>query len=132
MRNSLSDEERKEIIDVPPSPWKEWFLTEGSKTWIAVGLLILDIFVYGALWLSSWAYAHYLIPPALIAALYLNYVLWTYLWSVPDIDELRKGRLKHTLAHPFPVGRWTPEYKVWKEQGDAGLHSGALNPDEFV
>jgi hypothetical protein len=131
-KNSLTEEERKKYIADPGTPWKTWLLTEGLKTWIGLAMLILDIFLYGTLWLTGNVYARYAIIPAMIGAVYLNYLLWIYLWRVPDIDELRKGRLKRTLRSPFPVGRWTLEYKTWKEQGVSALHSDEINPKEFL
>jgi hypothetical protein len=132
MKNSLTPEERKKAIDDPGTPWKVWWYAQGSKTWIGVGMMILDVFLYGTIWMWTWPYAHYMLIPAMPFALYLNYLLWNYLWRVPDLDELRKGQIERTALHPWPVGRWTEDYAVWKAQGVAGLHGDAINPGDFV
>jgi len=128
----LSEEERKEVIADPGLSWKDWAIYQGLKTWVGLALFIGDCLLFAGLWTGGSVAYRISIAPAMAGAIYLNYLLWSYLWYVPDIGQLRKAKQKRTLLHPFPVGRWTPEYETYKKSGLRGLHAEEVNPEEFL
>ncbi|MGA7923785.1 MAG: hypothetical protein WCA77_07405 [Thermoplasmata archaeon] len=100
-----TSEERKEAIADPGPSWREYFFYSFLKVWIALGLLILDAFVAGI-----WFHPINLVGlvASLAAALFLEFLLYRYLWYRPAIE--RSGtRFKRSILRPVPYGRWTPE-----------------------
>ncbi len=127
----LSEEERKQYIDLPPEPWKQWLLREGLKPWVGLGLFTFDAIFYLTLKESGNALAIDAILPSLAVILYLNFALWIYLWRIPTPDEIRQGRVVRSALRPFAVGRWTLEYPLWKESKFDELSEDTVNPREF-
>jgi hypothetical protein len=128
----LSDEERKRFIDDPGIPWMTWLLTIGLKPWIGLGLFIGDSLTLLNLWVIGTPVARIAMVPTLLLLIYLNFLLWSYLWHVPTPEELRASPVSPTLRSPFAVGRWTPDYQTWKEGGRTALADGQIDPNEFL
>lgn len=108
----VRDEKRLALQDPGPS-WRQWFLYKGAKAYVILAYLILD----------SWVVAWFLLPftwlglaffvPVLIGSVYLEILLYLYLWYRPSPEVFRRHRLRGDLHptwnRPVRFGRWTPE-----------------------
>ena len=102
----VAEEKRRALADPGPG-WKEWFLQSAAKWWMATLFLVVDSWI-AALWFDPWNL--YGLLPSILAALYLEYVAYAYLWHRPSEEGLgRRGTFRRTLLVPFEYGRWTPE-----------------------
>lgn len=101
---SSVEEEKRRALDNPGRPWKEWFYFTALKWWIGVLFLVVDSWLVATFLASrSWG----LMAASILAAVYLEYLAYGYLWHEPDpAHRPRTGRLRWP---PFEVGRWTPE-----------------------
>jgi hypothetical protein len=102
----IDPEARKKAIEEPGPTWREYFYYSFLKVWIALGLFIVDIWI-AAYWLRP-------INPlglalSLAAAIYLEFLLYEYLWARPKVDETAARRARRTWLRPVIYGRWTPE-----------------------
>ena len=110
-----TEEERKAALAHPGPTWTDYFFRSFLKAWIALGYLILDVFVVG-FWLENHLYVGIL--PSLVAAVYLEWLLWAYLYYEPhggaSASQRREPGLDRFLF-PVTFGRWT-------EPGDRVRH----------
>src|SRR5580693_9954310 len=101
-------EERQQALEHPGPTWKEWFYRSFLKVWIPLGFLIVDSWIVG-----YWVEAHQPIgiPPSLVAALYLEYLGFLYLWYRPRDDPSHsvRGERRRRWIYPVEFGRWTTE-----------------------
>jgi hypothetical protein len=122
----------KELALREPGPsWREWAFFTGFKPWLGVVFLIADAWIAAA-----WLEAGNLIALALslFAAVYLEFLLYRYLWYRPDPEDARdRTTFRPTWTRPVRYGRWTPE----AERVRAGLPLEAApergpDPREFL
>ena len=131
----LVQEKRKALADPGPS-WREWFFYSGSKWWIGVGFLIVDVFAVGS-WISGGATSAGRLGGAfasLAVAIYIEILIYGYLWRRPSDEELAGNRqFRPGLLGLRQVGRWTPE-GVRFPAGRLPLRSedGAPSQQEFL
>ncbi len=112
------------LADADPGPsWREWLFGEAFKWWLGLALLIVDGWI-----VAGWIEAGALVPLVLSisAAIYLEYLLYQYLWH-PYRPELR-GKFRRSWLHPFEVGRWCPEHARLRQGGVVPVEEGA-GPD---
>ncbi len=140
----LRGEERRRALAQPGLGWKDWALYSGLKPWIGLGLLIVDVWAlvtvvglasqpsYG-LWAGLGLEPLAVVCISLLTALtiYLNLVLWSYLWANPREGDLRRGAFNPTALRPFAVGRWTPDYPTWVA-GNLGEVAPDASIEEFL
>ena len=106
------------LADADPGPsWREWLYGEAFKWWLGLALIVVDGWIV-AYWIEVAALVPLLVSVA--AAIYLEYLLYQYLWH-PYAPELR-GHFRPTWYHPFEVGRWCPEHDR--------VRQGLPDPDE--
>jgi hypothetical protein len=137
LERSLSASDRIElekdlVRKAPDLPWKEWAYYSGLKPWVGLGLFTIDAWIAAA-WLEAGNY--YGLVPSLALAVYLEILLYRYLWYRPPVRARRsKGRFRRLWWHPAGSGRWTPE----AEQRRAGVPEDAYasetgpNPRDFL
>jgi DNA-binding transcriptional LysR family regulator len=103
-----NENERKKALEHPGPPWRDWFYASFLKVWIPLGFLIVDSWIVG-----YWVEAGELIGvlPSLAVAIYLEYLVFMYLWYRPRDDPSHSVRAESRRRWLFPVlfGRWTPE-----------------------
>ncbi len=126
-RLGLSASEREALIREPGPSWREWLYAQAFRWWLGLAYLIVDAWI-----LAGWVEVGAWLPLAgsLAAAIYLEYVLWQYLWHVYD-PELR-GKFRASWHSPVEVGRWSPDRdRVLK--GDLAPTPGTgPDPREFL
>ncbi len=131
-RKDLPPEVRQEmeLARQDPGPsWREWFLFSAAKWWLGLAFLIVDVwvvvsaFTYGALTLLL-----------LVVAVYLEIVLWQYLWHRPEsVSHGRNAENRLWWLRPVPVGRWTPEAEEVRGHAPvSGATETAPDPKEFL
>ncbi len=122
------DHEREAALRAPGPSWSDWLYSQAIRWWLGIALLIVDTWI-AAGWIEIGAW----IPLAvsLVAALYLEYLLFQYLWHPYD-PELR-GRFRRSWHTPVEVGRWAPD-RERALRGDLGPDGEARGPDpkEFL
>jgi hypothetical protein len=140
----LRGEERKRALAQPGLGWKDWALYSGLKPWIGLGLLIVDVWAlvtviglasqptYG-LWALLGLEPLAVVTLSLVSAMtiYLNLVVWSYLWANPREGDLRPGAFTPTAWKPFAVGRWTADYPAWAA-GTLGNATPEASVEEFL
>ncbi|MGA8542997.1 MAG: hypothetical protein WB947_05620 [Thermoplasmata archaeon] len=120
-------EEKRRALEDPGPSWREWFFQSAAKWWIGLVYLIVDAWVV-VTFLEAGLYAETV--PAVIVALYLEFLLYRYLWYSPDLSRSR-GRFHRTWIQPVPFGRWTPEADAARAHPSAASDAGPA-PDEFL
>jgi hypothetical protein len=124
----VAEEKRRALLD-PGPPWKEWFLHDGAKWWVGVGLFIIDTWIFvGGLEAGLVGVGLLLIVPAT----YLELLLWRVLWYRPPIDRPVRGDFHRSWFRPVEFGRWTPEGAIIKVRGRDALGPRGPNPKEFL
>ncbi len=120
--------ERRRALEDPGQPWKEWFYFTAFKWWLATGFLIIDSWVVTTfIEIRSWLP----LAAATIGTLYLELLLYSYLWHRPHPDRARTER--RLLWPAFEIGRWTPE--GFRRRAGSSLgpgEEGAPDPREFL
>ena len=127
----VAEEKRRALHDPGPS-WKAWFLHDAAKWWLGITFLVVDSWLIVG-WLEVFDLPALLASGA--AAIYLEYVLWSYLWKRPK-DEARVGvrRFRRSWWRPFEYGRWTPEAERLRLHGGPppAAGEGEPSPHEFL
>jgi hypothetical protein len=116
----------------PDLPWKDWALFTGLKSYVGIGLFILDAWI-AAVWLEAGNYVGLI--PSLVLAVYLEFLLYRYLWYRPSARASRsKRRFRPSWSRPVEYGRWTPE--AARRRSGAMDESGGSpvgpNPRDFL
>lgn len=129
--SDLSPEVRREMeaARAEPGPsWREWFLFSGSKWWIGLGFFIVDA------WILVGAYQGQGLALTLglfVVALYLEVVLYEYLWYRPAPSRsLSAAARPLKWIRPVAVGRWTPEAEAMRAGRE--LPEGTPDAREFL
>jgi hypothetical protein len=109
----LEGAERPAAVNAPGPSWREYFYFSFAKAWALLAFAILDAWVVAS-WLQP------LNAPglalSLAGALYLEFLLYRYLWYEPGPEErLSRGQFRPRWNRPTRLGRWTPE--AWRSQG---------------
>jgi hypothetical protein len=121
---------RKALLEPGPT-WREWFVTDFLKVWIALSFLIIDTFI-AATWLKPFNPGLLLIT--LGTAFYLEFLAYRVLWYDPaPIGRSIRQTFKPDWLHPVPYGRWSPP----GERARKGLPAFPdqpedLDPQEFL
>ena len=125
---SKVDEEKRRALEEPGASWKEWLYFTAFKWWFAIVFLIIDswivtIFLEARSWIP--------LAVATVVAVYLELLLYSYLWRRPDPHRAEPGRRRGGSSQRF--GRWTPEAFRQRAAQAAGTGGEAApDPREFL
>jgi len=130
------EQEKHEALLDPGSSWREWFFYDAMKWWVGLGFLIVDVLICGS-WITQGSFSQWQVVGAalsLLAALYLEILLYRYLWRRPSETELRRpGPFRPNLLALREVGRWTPEGDPRSAHYAARRSTdGTPRPEEFL
>ncbi|HTT16607.1 MAG TPA: hypothetical protein VMH49_04540 [Thermoplasmata archaeon] len=131
----VQEEKREALVDPGPS-WREWFFYDAMKWWLGIVFLIADAWVVTS-WISDGvATATDIVGVvlSLAAALYLEVLLYRYLWRRPsDPDLVGRGTFRPGWKALREVGRWTPEAsRVASRAARRRPEQGGVDPNEFL
>ena len=126
-------EEKRDALRDPGPTWKEWFFYDHAKWWVGLGFLVVDSWIA-----TGWVYNGGLTVVgaaetvvALAAAVYLEFLLYRYLWRRPKAISRARFRRSWTALTEF--GRWTPEAAAHRKRGTPPVPAdGGPNPQEFL
>ncbi len=127
--SSREKEEKQRALHEPGAPWKEWLYFTAFKWWIGIVFLIVDSWIVTIfLEVREWIF----LGLAVAGAIYLEYLLYAYLWRRPDHSRPpEEGGIRWP---PFEIGRWTPE--AFAERAGtspaAGSDQRSPNPRDFL
>ena len=124
--------EKDLVRKAPDLPWKEWAFYSGFKPWVGLGLFIIDAWI-AAGWLEVGNY--YGLVPSLGLAVYLEILLYRYLWYRPSLHgSLSRRRFRRSWIRPVAVGRWTPEAAERRAglSGEFGGSDTGPNPRDIL
>jgi hypothetical protein len=105
-------EEKRRALAAPGPSWRDWFLFDASRWWVALLYLIVDSWIVSfwleqGPWDATWTA---LLVGSLVGACYLEFLLFRFLWYRPSPDQRgRRGSFRRTWFRPVQFGRWTPE-----------------------
>lgn len=103
----LDGTERTEAIEEPGPSWHDYFYFSFAKAWGLLGFAVVDAWV-----IAAWLQPLQVVPLvlSLIAASYLELLLFRFLWYRPGPDDSAStGAFRPTWLRPVRFGRWTPE-----------------------
>ena len=122
---------RKAAVEAAGPSWKEWFYFDFLRVWICLGLFIVDV-LFIVVWLQP--FNGVALVGTLVALVYLDFLVYQYLWHRPDpAKEDRARQFQPTWHRPVRFGRWTPE--TWRiREGHDPFGSASVGPDprEFL
>lgn len=127
----VADEKRRALAD-PGIDWKTWFFQDNSRWWIGLGFLVIDVWVAGTFLEAG---EPLLLVPAIVVAVFLEYLLALYLWHRPSETEYERPRgAARPWYSPFRYGRWTPEAARVRAGGPGLVTPGehGADPNEFL
>lgn len=123
-------EEKRRALREPGPTWREWWFYSASKWYILLGFLIADVWAA-----TAWVEAGVLLAAVGTVALllYLEFLLYQYLWFRPEEAAFRRRALFHPSWHrPVPFGRWTPEAHLVRTGRAGTLDEEGPDLGEFV
>lgn len=96
-------ERRRALAEAGPN-WRTWTFQTGLKPYLILLFVIVDAWIVLS-WVAVGSWAGLVV--SLVAAAYLEFLLYRYLWTRPSPEEPRPFR--RSFSRPVWAGRWTPE-----------------------
>lgn len=130
------EQEKREALRAPGPSWREWFFYDLAKWWVGLLFLVVDVWIGG-----TWIYGGTLstldvggLVLSVVLAVYLEFLLWGYLWRRPSDTTVRsRRRFRPSWRALREFGRWTPEAaRLRDRRGRAAPDDGLPNPHEFL
>jgi len=123
-------EEKQLARDAPDIPWRAWWFQSGSKWYVGLGFLVVDV------WLLDLAYDANVLAlglGGLVVALYAEWLLYRYLYYVPDpeLDDPSKP-FRPSWIRPVEFGRWTEQGAAIRAGGIVAPPEQGPDPKEFL
>ncbi|MGC2289525.1 MAG: hypothetical protein WA688_06685, partial [Thermoplasmata archaeon] len=75
---------RDQAIRDPGPTWGEWLIGPFAKVWVVLGFFVVDSWIF-VLWAAP--FNALAMVASLAGALYLEFLLWRFLWFAPDREE---------------------------------------------
>lgn len=123
-------EEKHEALAEPGASWHDWLYFSAFKWWLLIGLIAVDGWIAG-FWIEI--PSGYGLVASLLVAVYLEYLIFQYLWHRPEPDARPpKGGFRPSWYRPVEFGRWTPERRLAQQGHPAYDRSDGPDPREFM
>jgi hypothetical protein len=128
---SVDEDTRKAALEEAGPSWKEWFYLSFARVWILLGLFNVDAILV-ATWLNPFQPGP--LALSLVVALYLEFLLYQFLWHQPDPEkEYLHPDFHPTWRRPVRFGRWTPmAMRVRRGQAPYVGQAHGPDPSEFL
>lgn len=122
--------EKQAARDAPDIPWRVWWYQSGSKWYVVLGFLIVDVWVVG----TALSYGlGVLLFVCVAGATYAEFLLYRYLYYEPDPDGPRRpGPFRRSWTRPVEFGRWTEEGAARRAGRTVRPSDGGPDPREFL
>jgi hypothetical protein len=121
--------EKARALKEPGPSWRTWFLQNALRWYYFLGILILDVQVI-VFWIEvNWLVG---IVPSLVVLLYLELLLYRYLWYRPRSDAIPRRAFRRTWLRPAEYGRWTPEADLVRAGVSIYRTEEGPSPKEFL
>jgi len=122
--------EKARALREPGSSWRTWALHSLLRWYYMLGILIVDVQII-VFWYQEGSVVG--LVATLVAATYLELLLYRLLWYRPRVDAPRHAQFHRTWLRPVEYGRWTPEAQLV----EAGVEiyddtTEGPNPKEFL
>jgi hypothetical protein len=126
----VAGEERESALQQPGPTWREWFFRSFLKSWIGLGFLIVDSWIFVSLLTPAYWPAE---APAVGAAVYAEFLLFRFLWFRPDPEQEGPGApFRRSVWRLTRYGRWTAEYERVRAGLPASEGTAGPDPREFL
>jgi hypothetical protein len=130
---SLEDrvkQEKARALEEPGPSWRTWWFQRGLRGYYLLGMLIVDVQVVVGWYEVGSAVGLF---ASLVAAVYLEFLLYRYLWYRPRADATPpRGRFRPTWVRPAEYGRWTPEADLVRAGHPIYRSEEGPSPKEFL
>jgi len=123
------DAEKARALQEPGPGWRQWFLQNALRWYYALGVLIVDIQII-VFWFELGSVVG--LGLSLAGALYLEFLLYRYLWYRPHPEAMRYKAFRRTWFRPTEYGRWTPEADLVRTGISLPSPDEGPNPKEFL
>ena len=121
--------EKARALAEPGPSWRQWLYQSAFRGWYALGILIVDVQV-AVFWLEAGSTLGIVL--SVIAALYLEFLLYQYLWHRPNFDAPPPRPFRPKWWRPVEYGRWTPEAELVRAGYPLYKPHEGPNPKEFL
>jgi len=131
-QRSLEDrvaEEQAAALREPGPSWRQWLFQSAFRAYFLLGMLIVDAQIV-VFWYEVGSTVG--LVAFLILAVYLEFLLYRYLWYRPRFDAPAPRRFRRTWLRPAEYGRWTPEAELVRAGGSIYAAEQGPNPKEFL
>lgn len=98
--------EKARALREPGPSWRTWLLQSALRAYYILGILVADVQVV-VLWIELGSVVGLVV--SLILAIYLEFLLYRYLWYRPRPEALTERVFHRTWYRPVEYGRWTVE-----------------------
>lgn len=124
------EKEKARALEEPGPSWRTWLLQRALRAYYLLGILIADVQII-VFWLEA---GNNVLAMALslAGALYLEFLLYRYLWYRPQVEVAPSGRFRPTWTRPAEFGRWTPEADLVRSGVSIYRTEQGPNPKEFL
>ena len=123
-------EEKRRAREAPDTPWRTWWFHSGSKWYVGLAFLIADV------WIVDLAYSSGALVAGLVAlvfAVYAEFLLYRYLYYVPDPEwDNPSAPFRPTWVRPVEFGRWTEQGAAIRAGGTVAAPEAGPDPKEFL
>jgi len=121
--------EKARALEEPGPSWRTWFFQSALRGYYFLGILIVDVQLF-VFWLEvSNVPGH---VASLVVALYLEFLLYRYLWYRPRDDVAPQGSFRRTWLRPAEYGLWTPEADLVRAGVSIYRTEEGPSPKEFL
>jgi hypothetical protein len=124
-------EQEKQLARAAPDvPWRTWWFHSGSKWYLVIAFLVLDVWILDYVYLTGLVL---ILGAVFVLALYGEFLLYRCLYYVPPEDAAVTGtRFRRTWYRPVEYGRWTPQGEVVRAGGTVAPPEAGPDPKEFM
>ncbi|HTP53539.1 MAG TPA: hypothetical protein VML94_01050 [Thermoplasmata archaeon] len=129
-------QEKADALKDPGPTWKEWFCYTAAKWWLFLGVYVVVLSWEIVLLYPTSNVPLYETLPLIVVTIYLDLLLWRYLWYRPHGEEPSRSTgergFRRSLLRPVQYGRWTPEWAEIRAGRMVPSVGGGPDPKEFL